>query len=1134
MHKQYLWVDRRGAELRWGALGNANIGASGKGSLVYWVRKPFGNNRWYDDFMWGIVCDDSNMVRSRYGRGIGVRRDGVWSAGGQTDINWANSGAWELHMMQWDFTQGKLWSYYNDGVASAPERTGVAAPNGTAQYIQIGYPYSSPTVYKDSDLRWHGLAIWDDLLTVPQMQAIYARGYQDELQAGDGTGNLIFLLRMNEGLTAEVAGGSPLCTPGATSGPRWCLMEEGTRNLGTAVYPLGTPRHDGSEDDRKPLAAVCRVSLDIAQQQAAVSDLNESTYSRLQVQGYTYSHVAGAFFPEPPSPGTYRQLIHVPDEGNTAGYEMGIGPLAYKHYPSTSTGVFDQYGSGRNFSVVADAGNSQTAFKTNLTTPFAASYWIGAWVHLYSGNCRGYRGKVVDFNGTTKVITLDTTLPEIPAAESVGFINFCPRVIGQNASGGMLYDYTVEANLWSRHDSSKHFTMLEWQASPNAGFLRYDRGRTAVIPGSAYNGGGRNVMYGKGYGYTDSPSTNLEIWLRKIELAGPQKYQLIGRQAQRQGATLADNFLVRTRDSHAVGGDSVKLWRKTGTSLVRERPVKQTDYQAVWADLTATGTWRATVDCPPMPLAYDEATQVVTCAITGKDAAGVRRLGYIQGHWDEQTGRIGWTEEPAPVGKANPVIDMSTLRTDRESDAPYQEPQSLCNVLQAPDGTWSLLYNARPDAVDGAQIWCLHGAEDRWSFDFAEQFAGPLVPMFGGVDTREPLNGNGFVPWVNMHAYWTVWENPYATSPQRRYQAYVGGKTIFNSGTGYSVDMRPVIGCQGADLRSLRPLPHGNALTPLPGANMHMFTGTMLGQEDAIGLLFSDGVTSGVGLMTSEDGVHFQSLYVQSGVGEPLLPYSELPGESFCLKPGPAFRLGDLRVYYYGWDEYASLNFATVRWNGETSYQMDAEQTETWLETAILERPESGWGELYVNAAPEQGTVQVELRDPVTETAVTGWARGDCSAIGDSVRGQVTWGGAGLGEQTAQYLRLRFYLSRASATDTTPKLYAWETAPLVILAPQVTSLQVEGQVAPAGVGDTQPTLSWSYSDPQSLVQTAWQVQVAATREALETGQAEMWDTGVRIGAETSVVYAGEALGDYETYFWRVRVRNEKGVWSEEW
>ena len=107
-------------------------------------------------------------------------------------------------------------------------------------------------------------------------------------------------------------------------------------------------------------------------------------------------------------------------------------------------------------------------------------------------------------------------------------------------------------------------------------------------------------------------------------------------------------------------------------------------------------------------------------------------------------------------------------------------------------------------------------------------------------------------------------------------------------------------------------------------------------------------------------------------------------------------------------------------------------------------------------------------------------------------------------------------------------------APLVILPPQAEALQVEGQSAPAGVGDATPRLSWSYSDPQELVQEAWQAQVASSAEVLAGGYPDMWDTGVRLGAETSAEYAGQPLGDYETYFWRVRVRNGEGVWSEEW
>lgn len=343
MHKRYLWTDRRGADLHWSALGNVKIGPTDQGTLLYWVRKPYGYNRWYDDLMWAVVCSDTNMLRSRHGRSAGVLKDGVWYAHTSGAVNYSGAGAWELHCHQWDFAQGKLWSYYNNAEPTCEVLTGVPAPSGSAQYLQIGNPYTDPTVYKDSDLWWHTVAIWDGLLTVEQIQALYARGYLDEVRPEDGTGNLLFLLRLNEGLTADVAGGDPACTVGVTTpASRWCLMEEGIRELGTAIYPLGMPRHDGSEDDRLPLGAVCRLTTDLAWQQAAISDLHETNYARLKVQNFTDFRVAGAYFPTMTLPGTYRQLIHVPDEGNVPGYEMGIGPIAYKHYPSTSTGVYDR------------------------------------------------------------------------------------------------------------------------------------------------------------------------------------------------------------------------------------------------------------------------------------------------------------------------------------------------------------------------------------------------------------------------------------------------------------------------------------------------------------------------------------------------------------------------------------------------------------------------------------------------------------------------------------------------------------------------------------------------------------------------------------------------------------------------
>jgi hypothetical protein len=1049
---------------------------------------------------------------------------------------------WEMHCVQWDFARGSIHSWYNNGLPASDEALGVPAPQGAPQYLRLGAVGALATT-NQGPLHFHGLAVWDDLMTVAQMQAIYARGYQDEISESDGTGRLTLLLRLNEGLNAEVAAGEGRAILGTgAAADRWCLLDVGARELGVRRYPIGMPRHEGSEDDRKPLAAVCPLLQDTSAQIAATVDQNLADYGLLRVTGYNDILPVGAYWPSIPQPGTYRQWVHVPDTGNTAGYELGLGPIAYKHYPSSSDGVFDNYGSGRPFSVVADAGNTTTRIKVDLTSRFAGSYWAGARVSFCNGNLRGYAVKVASFDTATGVMVLDTALPLAPAAGSVGFVNWYPRLLGTlGAGGGLAPDYAMEANLWAHHSTNNHFVLLEWQAGVGAagGWMRYEKGRTAPMSGATFNGAGSQtgVYYGKGNKYVDAAPTAFELWLRKVEVGGPQRYETVRPDPDpncpgtgQAGPALADCFMVLQRDASGVAGDSVKVWRQQNLTVVRDRPVKRTDWANVLAELQAPGTWRATVSAPPTIVVEDEGSGRVVGALIGKDAAGVSRLGYVVGEWNPTTGRIQWSDEPAPAGRQNPCLDVSTLRSDTESDAPMHEPAWLGSVLEAADGSWSLIYIGRPVLVDAITAFCLHGAPDRWTWDFKTQFAGALAPMFGGVDTRDAMSGNGFVPWANMHAYWNVQKNRYTKRADRKYVAFCGGKTIFNSGGSYSTYTRPIMGLRGSDVKSLRPLPHGNALTPLAGGTMEMFQLIVYG-EDTLGLTYSDGNTTGVGMYTSEDGLHWQMLYPNTGV-DALLPSSQLPGESFHISPYPSFRLGGQRVYYY--EVTPGINYAAIRYNGETSYQLAAGQTEGWMETAILTRPKEGWGELYLNLAPGAGTVQVEVRDPETERALSGWERDKSATLGDTLEGRMTWRGGSLDELDREEVRLRFYLGRPTTGAVTPKLFAWTLAPLVVPAPEVEGLQVDGATAPAGVRNEQPEFSWSYRDPGGRAQTAYHLQVASTEARLAAGTADMWDTGERSGAATTAEYAGAPLGDLQTYFWRVRVRNAGGVWSASW
>lgn len=1136
MRKQYLWIDRRGADLRWSALGNVSLGPTGKGTLAMWVRQPITQVPWVDDKLFTIACDSNNHLTTRLGHGLMVRSGGSEYPNPLPTVDRTRSGTWELLVYQWDFSQGLLQSFYNDARPGMPAVTGVPAPVGSAQYLQLGPKYSTPTAWGQDNLMIHGVAIWDDLLTTPQIVALYQKGYLDEFQETDGAGNLTLLLRLNESLLADVAGGDGTCTVGATTpADRYCFLSEGARSLGVMSYPLGRPRHDGTADDRKPLNAVLPLTWDFDEQRAALTDTNLTNYSVLRVQNYSQTAGAGAYCKSIPQPGTWRQLVHVPNENNVPGTELGLGPIMYKHYPSASTGVYDQYGSGRSFTVVADPANTATAFKTDLDARFGEDYWKGAWVTFYSGNCRGRTLVVAGYNAATKVLTLETALPATPSEGSVGMVSPYSRLIGRSTTlSAPDYRYAMEANLWANHlGTEKAFIELEWANSGAPQVLRYHRGRTAPMPGVASYGGTYGVLYGKPYGAPASP-VNLEVWLRKVELGGPQRYQILRREAGRPGPAQADNFMVLTRDYLGAGGDSVKVWRKLGVGLNVQPPAKYPDFEQVTADLGAVGTWREQAAGPPVPVAYDEAREEVTCALLGRDAAGKLRLGYVVGHWDEGLGRPQWVDETPPAGKQNPFLEWATLRADAERDGPNFDGGYLVNILQSIDGTWSLFYEAGPDNVDDLQTYALHGAADRWSFDFATQYAGVVVPMVKGVDGRDPVTGNGYTPWANQHLPWSVMENPDSSRVERRYLAFSGGKTIYNNGPSYSADARPVMGAAGADVKALAPLPYGNTLTPLVARVVHTFVATPLGQEDCLGLMFQDGNTSGIGLLTSEDGVHFQLLFNNWPQPPMLVAPRELPGESNYLEPGSCLRLGERRLYYYCFDYRSHFNFASTRWNGETSYALNAGETEGWLETAILERPAGGWAELYLNLTLGGGTAQVELRDPETEQPLPGYTRADCDALAGGIKQRVSWSGEGLGQVTEPYVRLRVYLTRGMAELESPRVYAWETGPGVIVTPQVGALQVEGEAAPAGVGVAHPRFSWTYEHAAGKAQAAYQVQVASTEERLEAGLPDMWDTGVRLGNATSVIYGGQALEDNEMYFWRVRVRDTEGVWSEAW
>jgi len=81
----------------------------------------------------------------------------------------------------------------------------------------------------------------------------------------------------------------------------------------------------------------------------------------------------------------------------------------------------------------------------------------------------------------------------------------------------------------------------------------------------------------------------------------------------------------------------------------------------------------------------------------------------------------------------------------------------------------------------------------------------------------------------------------------------------------------------------------------------------------------------------------------------------------------------------------------------------------------------------------------------------------------------------------------------------------------------------------------QPLLSWELLGDADCVQSAYQVILSDNREDIEKGLGNMWNSGqVASNESINILYTGKDLNPSTTYFWRVKVWNEKELpssWS---
>jgi len=95
-------------------------------------------------------------------------------------------------------------------------------------------------------------------------------------------------------------------------------------------------------------------------------------------------------------------------------------------------------------------------------------------------------------------------------------------------------------------------------------------------------------------------------------------------------------------------------------------------------------------------------------------------------------------------------------------------------------------------------------------------------------------------------------------------------------------------------------------------------------------------------------------------------------------------------------------------------------------------------------------------------------------------------------------------------------------------------LRCEYTVAPIGIDEAQPQLSWRMeSDQRGELQTAYHILVASSEALLANGEGDLWDTGkVETDQSQHIIYAGEPLSSNTKYHWKVRLWDKTGEASE--
>ncbi len=99
---------------------------------------------------------------------------------------------------------------------------------------------------------------------------------------------------------------------------------------------------------------------------------------------------------------------------------------------------------------------------------------------------------------------------------------------------------------------------------------------------------------------------------------------------------------------------------------------------------------------------------------------------------------------------------------------------------------------------------------------------------------------------------------------------------------------------------------------------------------------------------------------------------------------------------------------------------------------------------------------------------------------------------------------------------------------------KVYDLQCEGLNEPLGIDSGTPHFSWKTLCDKTMMQTAYQIEVASSESKLLAGEADLWQSGkVESSVQIMIPYSGTGLSSRQQCWWRVKIwdNGKESQWS---